>query len=687
MEQTKIFTPAALQKLKQLGVQKVLDVLMYFPRRYLDFSQVVQIKDVKAGQTVTVTGNITSIAAKFSFKTKKTHCEAIIKDQTGSLLVVWFNQGYLAKTLKTGEQIHLAGKAEYYQGLKLVNPIYEVVAEHQLHTGRLVPVYKLPPGLYEKTFRNGLSKLLPLTTQLEEDLPAKLLKIHGLPDLASTVKTLHFPESKQALAAATERLAYTENLIQQLALAKLRQERKQYASPAVPFSQNFIKSLVDKLPFTLTLGQKKALWQILQDLEFKTPANRLLLGDVGSGKTIVAFLAAMQVLQAGSKCVMLVPTEVLAMQHYRNFLKLAELLKLPPSLFCIYTQGSKNWAGGNSTKAKLQKDFRSKAARLIIGTHALLEEQVSFMDLAFIVIDEQHRFGVEQRAKLLKQIDLFDKSKFTIPHVLSMSATPIPRTLALTMYSDLDVSYLTDKPANRAAIKTWVVPENTRMKAYEFVLQQLKAGRQGYIIAPLVEESEKLVAKSAKAEFIKLQKIFPSVKLGLLHGKLKPAEKNAVLKDFQEQHIQLLVATTVVEVGVDIQNANVMVIENADRFGLAQLHQLRGRIGRSSFESYCLVFAGNSANPKTEERLKYFARTNNGFTLAEYDLKLRGWGSLFGTMQTGFDLRYPEYLTNQVLSNAQKDAQELTTADPDLKAFPLLRSAVLKLKTDTHTVA
>lgn len=684
IEGAKVFAPATQKKVAKLGLVSIRDLLLYFPRKYLDFSNFSKIKDLKPDTTVTLKVNITEIKNRFAFTSRKTHTEALVSDDTGHLKVIWFNQAYVAKVLSPGQSVYLAGKVDYYKGLQMANPSFEILTDSHLHTGRLVPVYKLPEWLYDKTFRRGIYMALKYAKGIPDPIPTQILANRSLPSLSIAVKQLHFPSSKPALAKATERLAYEESLVQQLAIAQNRLERQKYSAPEIPFDQKVIKKLVANLPFVLTLDQKKTLWQILQDLEFKAPMNRLLLGDVGSGKTIVSFLAALETALSGSQVAFLVPTEILAMQHYANFCLLLKKFKIPLNTLFLYTASKHQHGQKTLTKNSLHKKLATTSSGVIIGTHALLQEKVQFQKLSFVVIDEQHRFGVKQRSHLLKQLDQIDKTKYTIPHLLSMSATPIPRTLALSIYSDLEVSTIREKPKERKAIKTWVIPEVKRAGAYNFIKEQIQNGSQAFIITPLVAESEKLTVKAATTEFAKLQtNVFKNLKMGLLHGSLKPKEKEAVMQGFKEKSFQILVATSIIEVGIDIENATVMLIENADRFGLAQLHQLRGRIGRGSKQAFCFVFTENQ-NPEALERLQYFAQTTDGFKLAEYDLKKRGFGSFFSTEQTGFNFKYPEYLTQKLLETAKQDAALLVKTDPTLSNYPLLLEKVAPLTENLH---
>lgn len=682
--------PKLLKSLASLGITTVEDLLQYYPTRYLDFSKFTEIHALHPGEIVTVRGFVKTISSRFSFPSRKMLSEAIISDNTGSLKVTWFNIGYIAESLKKGDEVLLSGKVDLYKNLiQLTNPIYEKVAADHIHTGRLVPVYRLPEGIYPKTFRNLVHMALPVAAQLTEHLPSHVLAEYRLPTIAATMQYLHFPENQNEVTKAQTRLAFEESLIQQLAVEKHKIQLKALAAPSIQTNITYIKSVFAGLPFTLTEGQKKALWTILQDLEYKHPMNRLLQGDVGSGKTIVALLAALQVIKQGFQVVLLAPTEVLAKQHFDGIIRQHASLGLDDSSIGLFTRNF-HIAGTESITKKQSTAFLEEGkTSLVIGTHALLEESISFRNLAFIIIDEQHRFGVSQRktlfSRMLHETDGRQKSEAHgqwVPHLLSMSATPIPRTAALALYGDLEISTIDELPKDRLSIKTWVIPEAKRTGAYDFIRKEIASGRQAFIITPLVEESEKLQIKSAKAEFLRLQKeVFPKLKLGIVHGSLKGTEKDSAMLAFKNKETDILIATSVIEIGIDIPNATVIVIEGADRFGLAQLHQLRGRVGRGAHQSYCFLFSDTETS---HERLDFFSHTRDGFSLAEYDMNTRGFGSLFGTNQTGFDFKYGQYLNTEVLANARKSAQELTTRDPELLQYPELSKLAMQLSENLH---
>jgi ATP-dependent DNA helicase RecG len=659
-----------LAALKKLEIFTAQDLLLYFPYRYLDFSQTRQIKDLKPGENVSLKVKIKQISSRFSFRSRLSLSEAVVSDDTGSLKVVWFNQPYLAKSLASGEEVFLAGAADYYNfGLQMTNPIYEKVSDFPIHTSRLVPLYHLKQGLYLKTFRNLVAEVLPLADEIADDLPQQVVKNQILINMAQTIRQSHFPESQEGLQAAKKRLAFEEIFYNQLLAQKHKLTRLQKQSYLIKFDQKLIKQFVDSLPFKLTGDQKKAAWEILQDLEKPLPMNRLLEGDVGSGKTAVALISALQAVSQGYQVAFLAPTEILASQHYQTAHKLFCQSPANFNIRCALLTNSFSLLNKKEIKKdKLKKLLAEGMPGLYIGTHALLQKGVRFKNLGLVIIDEQHRFGVGQRAELVK-------SGKKVPHLLSLSATPIPRTLQLAVYGELDISQIKTKPLGRKLVMTKLVTDENRDKAYQFISKQLNAGRQAFVITPLIEESDKLGVKSAKTEAENLKKIFPQFKIGLMHGRLKAAEKENVMKDFLENNLQILVSTSVVEVGVDVPNASVMLIEAAQAFGLSQLHQFRGRVGRAEHQSYCFLFSNNQ-NPETANRLAEFTKTQNGFELAELDLKQRGFGQLYGSEQSGWNFKYfdPSYVS--LIEPARSEARKILENDLNLDNYPLLKDKI-----------
>ncbi|MDE2311936.1 MAG: ATP-dependent DNA helicase RecG [Patescibacteria group bacterium] len=667
IENLKVLTKPQIAALKKLGLNTARELLLYFPRRYLDFSKVATIRDLRPGENVSLKVTVKNISKRFSFRGRISLAEALVSDQSGSLKIIWFNQGYVADQISKGDEIFLAGSPEYYKNqLQLTNPLYEKVSDFPLHTARLVPVYRLPEKVYPKTFRRAIAAALPLTDELSDDLSADIIQRQNLLSLAQTVKLSHFPQTEEDAKQAKRRLAFEEIFYNQLLAQQYKLKLAKQQSFAIKFDQNLIKTSLSHLPFELTPGQKRAAWDILQDLEKPRPMNRLLEGDVGSGKTLVALIATLETESAGLQAVLLAPTEILANQHYQTIHK---VLCRPPVNFntrcALFTRNFCLLNNKTLERKKLGQLMAEGMPGLYVGTHALLEEKIKFKKLALVVIDEQHRFGVRQRAKLIQ-------TKGKIPHLLSLSATPIPRTLQLAFYGELDISQIKQKPAGRKPIITKLVDAQNRNQAYNFIGNQIKAGWQAFVITPLIEESDKLGVKAAKTEVENLKKIFPNLSIGLMHGKLRGTEKDAVMKDFLDNKIQILVSTSVVEVGVDVPNASVMLIEGADRFGLAQLHQFRGRVGRAEHQSYCLLFSDNQ-NPETLQRLEAFTKTTDGFELAELDLKLRGFGDIYGQSQSGWNFKYFDQTYISLIEPARQEALDILQADLELDNYPGLK--------------
>ena len=671
IEKAAKLTKPQIAALKKMDVANPGQALLHFPFRYLDFSKTRTLDSLTPGESVSVKATVKSISSRFSFRGRMSLAEALLSDETGNIKVIWFNQGYLAKTLKKGDELFLAGTPELYKNLlQFVNPIYEKVSDFPIHTSRLVPVYHLKSGMYPKPFRNLVKACLELRSQLPESLPKNLLAKHKLPGIADTILYSHFPSDPEEAGAAQKRLAYEEIFINQLAAQKTKLELAQRAAWQIEFDQALAKAFLARLGFELTADQKKAAWEIIQDLGKSTPMNRLLNGDVGSGKTLVALMAAIQAVAQGFQVAFLAPTEILAKQHFETAHRiLMEPTRLNPNTRCaLVTQNHSLINNQEVKKPMLQQEIQAGMPGLYFGTHALLQKSVNFKNLGLVIIDEQHRWGVGQRAQLIH-------SQNKVPHLLSLSATPIPRTLKLAVFGELDVSQIIHKPKNRKPIITRLADARSRAAAYEFIKKQLSAGRQAFVITPLIEESDSLGIKAAEAEAEALKKIFPELKIGLLHGRMGAEAKITAMADFLANQSQILFATSVVEVGIDVPNASVMLIEGAERFGLSQLHQFRGRVGRAEHQSYCFLFAGNET-PETKKRLADFCKTDNGFELAELDLKHRGFGELYGQAQSGWNFKYfdPAYLA--LIEPARQDARSLLEADPGLKRHPDLKTRI-----------
>lgn len=651
--------PARAKLLGKLGIQTLGDLLFYFPRAHNDLSKITPIKDLVSGETANIKARVLDVK---SFRTKikrLTLTQALLEDGTGTILSTWFNQPFLSRVIKKHETFLFSGKVVSEKNkLILQNPIYEIEKKEQIHTARLVPVYRLTAELTPKILRTIIKTYLD-QTPIPEYLPEEIIRAEKLYSENQAVKTFHFPKDFPSLIAAQTRLAFDEIFQTQLRVLKHKLERQKanalYIKP-VPE----LKTKIAALPFALTGGQLKSLSEIILDFQKPFPANRLLEGDVGSGKTVIALLTMWLVARNDLQSALLSPTEVLALQHY-DYIR--EFFAPDDINTALLTSAVQKINGQNVIKQQIYDGLKSGEIKIVVGTHALLQETVNFANLALVVIDEQHRFGVAQRAQL---------KKLHNTHLITMSATPIPRSLALTLYGDLDISILSELPGGRKKILTKLVPEDKRAKAYEFIKQQLNDGRQAFVICPLVEETDKLGVKSATAEYERLKtNEFAEFPVGLLHGKMKPAEKERVMNDFKNNQTKILIATSVIEVGVDVPNATVMLIEGAERFGLAQLHQFRGRVGRSTHQSYCFLFSG-TPDAETNPRLQAFLQSQNGFELAEKDLHIRGSGDLYGTTQSGYGFRIATLSNLDMVERSRKLAETLLRADLTLKNHPLL---------------
>ncbi|MCX6745716.1 MAG: ATP-dependent DNA helicase RecG [Candidatus Parcubacteria bacterium] len=666
-------------RLKKLGIYNVLDLLHYFPFRYDDFSQIVNIRELVPNQIVTIKGKIVLIHNRRSHRKRMVITEALVEDETGSIKVIWFNQPFLAKNLKAGDEVFLSGKAEFDNlGLQFISPAYEKITEREsINTAKIVPVYSLTNNLTQKQLRFLINLILSSAKLIEEWLPAEILAKHKLLAYNYALKEVHFPKNFKSLEQARYRLKFDELFLIALQNQLLKKYLSQNPAPQLKFKEKEIKEFVSSLPYQLTSDQKKASWQILQDLELAKPMNRLLEGDVGSGKTVVAALAILNTVLNGYQAVLMAPTEILAKQHYNSLIRFFQNFDLKIALL-THSEKILNSQENLSKKEVLAK-IKSGEINLIIGTHALIQDDVAYKKIGLIIVDEQHRFGVEQRKKLK------DKNKNKkLPHFLSMTATPIPRSLALILYGDLDLSIIKEMPKGRKKIITRLIAEQNRQNAYQFIRQEIKSGRQVFVICPLIDPSDKLGVKSVTEEFKKLDKVvFPDLKIGLLHGKLKAQEKEEIMSEFKANQIKILVSTSVIEVGIDIPNATIMMIEGADRFGLAQLHQFRGRVGRGEHQSYCFLFTENGS-PKTQERLSALVKSNDGFALAEYDLQFRGPGEVYGTRQSGLPDLQIASLNDLELINLTKEESQEFLAKYNLDDFPLMKVKLEQGKMINH---
>ncbi|MEW5988302.1 MAG: ATP-dependent DNA helicase RecG, partial [Chloroflexota bacterium] len=653
--------PKLAETLERLGVKTIRDLLYLFPRRYDDYTLLKPINRLSYGETVTVIGTIWETRARR--KGAQVIVQSVVNDGTGSLTVTWFNQPWLTEKLNAGLQIVLSGTIEQFLGRPVMNqPAWEPLELEPLKTRRIVPVYPLTEGLAPHKLREMTRKALEeWSDRLPDPLPATLLQQRNLYDLPEAIRQIHFPDSQETLHKARQRLTFEELFLLQMGMLGQRKEWRVRPAIPLPADSGQLAAFFTTLPFQLTGAQQRVIGEITGDLAQPVPMNRLLQGDVGSGKTVVAAAAMLVAAQAGAQAALMAPTEILAEQHYRGLERLLRPMGVTVRLLTGSTPAAE--------KERVYTELADGTAQVAIGTHALIQPNVQFKRLALAVIDEQHRFGVDQRQALRDKGALADDGRPN-PHLLVMSATPIPRTLALSLYGDLDFSSLDEMPPGRQEIKTrWLQPSQ-RERAYAFVRRQVESGRQAFIICPLVEESDKIDAASAIAEHARLQeKIFPDLKLGLVHGRLKADEKEAAMRAFYQGETDVLVATAVIEVGIDVPNSTVILIEGANRFGLAQLHQFRGRVGRGEYPSYCLLLA-DSSDGDVEDRLTAMEQTTDGFLLAEKDLELRGPGEFFGRRQSGLpELRLASLLDMQGLTAARQEAQAIFEKDPDL-AWP-----------------
>ncbi|MFA6593695.1 MAG: ATP-dependent DNA helicase RecG [Candidatus Buchananbacteria bacterium] len=662
-------------KLKKLNIETVRDLIFYYPFRYEDYSRLSKIADLREGLEAAVVGRLELVANRRSHRQRKIITEAVLTDDSGSIKLVWFNQPWVGKTLTGGEIVRVYGKVSGDMfNLHFNSPNYERATA--IAPG-IVPVYPLTSGLSNKQLRFLLSTLKPLLAKVYDYLPIEIIKRQNLINLSSALINIHWPENASALAAARHRLAFDELFLLQTWSQILRRNLKELQAPAIEFKETKIKEFIAQLPFELMLDQKRAAWEIIKDLAKTEPMNRLMEGDVGSGKTVVALIAMYNTILNGQQAVLMAPTEILANQHYQNLSRLLAGYKINTGLL---TRTQKVFNNGEVGKKEFLNKIAAGGIDLIVGTHALIQKEVVFKQLGLVVVDEQHRFGVKQRQEL-KQKGAGNK----IPHFLSLTATPIPRSLALIVYGDLDLSIIREMPKGRKAIITKVVPPDKRLLAYEFLGKQAAAGRQIFVICPLIDPSDKLGVRSVTEEFHKLDKeVFPQLPVGLLHGKLKTEEKEEVMARFKDNEVKILVSTSVVEVGVDIPNATVMMIEGAERFGLSQLHQFRGRVGRGESQSYCFLFSEDPSD-RALARLNYLSQTTDGFALAEYDMKQRGGGNVFGLEQSGFidNLKIADP-GDLALAKKARDAAKDFTAEFKLEDFPRLAEAVSQFGLTAH---
>ncbi len=662
--------------LKKLGLNTVLDLLFYIPFRYEYYNLASEVDNVEVGQNIQVVGKIDLIKSRRARYRKMWLTEAIIDTGNDNLKVIWFNQPYLVKSLFVGQKIKLSGKITENNGqLIMSSPEYEKIAEDEATIGgdrgdnsNLVPIYHLTEShLSQKQLRKIIYSVLPLSQKIKEWLPENIIKELSLNNLSQAIYKIHRPENEMDISSAKKRLGFSHLFLQQIKFQLIKQNLKNKSADVIEFREKETKDFVNSLSFSLTNDQKKSAWEILKDLEKKEPMSRLLEGDVGSGKTLVVALAVLNVAMNQKKSAIMVPSEILAHQHYKTLSKLFEKYNFN---ICL--------------KTRSYKIGDIKKADIIIGTHSLIADKLNLEEISFIAVDEQHRFGVNQRKKIIDK----NRDKNRSPHFLSLTATPIPRSLSLAIYGDLDLSIINEMPAGRKKTITKVVSEKDKDKMYDFVKEKIKEGRQIFIVYPLISESNKLELKSAEEEYKKLSSTeFKDYNVKLIHGKMKKAEKEASMKDFASGKIDILIATTVVEVGIDIPNATVMIIEGVDRFGLSQLHQLRGRINRSNLDSYCFLVPSkeNIKNEKTLTRLKALEKYHKGLDLAKVDLETRGSGEIFGIEQSGFfSLNILSLFNSNYLKKSRDLAAQIIAKDKNLLNYPELRNKIGDFKENYH---
>lgn len=664
LEQVKGVGPKIAMQLRTAGLETVGDIITFLPRRHDDFTGLAPIADLKPGK-VTIRARCESISTR-PVRRGLRLTTAVLADDSGKLNAIWFNQPYRTQQLGgSDDEFYFSGEFEYNYGrYQLTNPTAEIAKDMPVQAERLMPVYHSIHGLKSVTVRKVVEKLRPLMSVLPETLPASIVRAEGLMGRAEAISAMHFPKTTEEVQRARDRLAF-EELFELLLASRLNKlENQQLEGYHIPFEQSVVKQFVSNLPFELTGAQRRAAWDILQDFERKTPMNRLLQGDVGSGKTVVAGLAARQAASHGFQTALMAPTEILASQHAETLDKLLAPFGVRVGLLVGSLKGKARQA--------LYEQIANGEVDVVVGTHAVIQDKVSFKKLGFVVIDEQHRFGVDQRQKLLAK----SGADGLMPHLLAMTATPIPRSLALTVYGELDLSILNERPKGRMPIKTEIVTPVGVPKMYERVDAEIANGRQAYVVCSLIDDNPENDTKSVTAEHQRLkQTIFGHRQIGLLHGKMKPPEKETIMQDFKAGKYDILVSTTVVEVGVDVPNATTMIIENADRFGLSQLHQLRGRVGRGSHQSYCYLVMSSSNKPS--ERIREIEKSDDGFYLAEVDMKLRGPGEIYGRMQHGaLNLQIATLADTALIARAQNAVKRFVKSPEEVARYKTTNSRV-----------
>ena len=661
--------PKRAEALSTAGIDTVNDLLHYYPRRYLDRTTVKSIRDVKKGDQATMVGTVEVCGERQARKRKL--FQAVLSDGTGMITLVWFNGvKYIKNAIQKGDRLAIHGKVEFYNGFQIVHPDFDKLDSDAdpINTGTIIPLYPLSAELKKvhidhRIFRRIIKNIRDLFSVIEDHFEESIINEEKLISLQTALQHIHFPESRENLHAAIYRLKFDEHFFLQLLMALRKNSYEKVGTNALTKSGPQVQQIEDGLGFELTGAQKNVIQEILEDIALPKAMNRLLQGDVGSGKTIVAIIVAATAVVNGVQVAVMAPTEILAHQHYKSFKKLLNKVHIS----CALLVGRQKAA----ERKQILTAINGGKIDIVVGTHALIQKDVEFKNLGFVVVDEQHRFGVVQRGKLLQ--------KGLHPHLLAMTATPIPRTMAITYHGDMDLSIIDEMPKNRKPVITKIVKEDRLQNVYKFIREEVEAGRQCMVVYPLVEETEKSDLAAASEGYESLQDIFKGINIGLIHGRLKKNEKDAIMESYANNELNILVSTTVIEVGIDISNASVMLIEHAERFGLTQLHQLRGRIGRGSAKSYCILVERNIRDI-SRKRLAIMEKTNDGFVIADEDLKMRGPGKFFSTEQSGFfKHKIADMVTDgPIIRQAREIAQNIAKADTKLDDHPLMKERLLK---------
>ncbi len=653
---------ARAKSFEKRGIKSVEDLLYFFPRGYEDRKDTKEICDCRAGENVCIKGRLLSSVSERRIRHNMVIYAAIVEDDTGALTAIWYNNKYIKNQLERGATYIFFGKIKETRGkLEIINPIFERPDKNK-YTGRIVPLYPLTGKLTQKIVQTAMESAFREMGELKEYLPHEIREKYKLAELNFSMRNIHFPDSFDNYRIARRRFVFEELFTLQLALLLKRGRIKK--EKRAPFSDTACRDeMIKKLPFSLTNAQKRVISEISADFLKDTPMNRLVQGDVGSGKTAVAAVSMYIAAKNGYQSAIMAPTEILATQHYETF---SEFFEGTGFRVCLLT-------GSTKGKKKIYEEIENGGYDVIVGTHALIQKDVVYKNLGLTITDEQHRFGVNQRAELA------DKGEN--PHVLVMTATPIPRTLAFILYGDLDISVIDELPPGRKPVKTYAVGEGMRKRIYAFLKKEIDKGYQGYVVCPLIEETESMDLKNASDIKDRLREIFPDITVGLMHGKMKAKEKDAIMHAFLSGEIKILVSTTVIEVGVNVPKGNIMIIENAERFGLSQLHQLRGRVGRSSAQAHCILFFNLANNDVTKKRMETMCMSNDGFYISEQDLKLRGPGDFFGTRQHGLpDLKVANLFEDmEILKEAQEAVGFVLEKDPELLKYQGLKKRIEKM--------